>query len=860
LIHLSRNRFGVTVVIVLSILLLASLVPAQSAITWGRWRDINPTQYTLDVDGTLRGVYVRNGGSGGIGAGDGWAVGGDSPNPIISHYDGFSWEIEPTVVSGAEYNAAHFCTAPGAPGVGLCSPNGDGSDGWIVGSAAGAAVALYWDGSALTQVSTGLSTYGATNLTSVFMACHSPPYGSGCPGSLSPGLTYAVGATGAHGIIFAFNGNPKSSGGWTFQFQSSLATKFNSVYMYIDQAGNLAGFAVGDNGVIARLNGGSWTESQPLGLSNELLGVFVDNGNPADAWVVGRGGLIAHFVTGIWGAPTFPMGTSNDLVSVFLTSTSEGWIVGAHSTISHSTNLGSGNVWSPLTPLYQTATGSGIDLLSVSFPGGGNGWAVGSQGVILHTENSNCGPVPGPCWGGSSSITQSSQLTSVFEKSSNDAWAGGLFDTVSGNPTLLHWDGNKWHRVTVSGGSGVANPDIYGIYMLSSSEGWAVGGNTGTPAPAALKWDGNSWTSMPVAASPCTLRSVYMISGGTGGDGWAVGAGTTDGFIYRYQSGSWVQLTTVSGAPLNSVFISNPGSNLNAGWAVGNGGTVLKLSITGGVPTWNVVGPLLGVTADLYGVYFKDSNTGWIVGGTSGGQEAVILSTTDGGNTWSGGPGQVISAPSGTVLKSVFIDSYGTGSGNGDGWAVGQDGSGNAVFAHWNGQSWAPVSVDPSLRGSVTPFGLGLTSVYLTSPVDGFAVGAGVAGASTPLAGIFHLDPPNPPIYQGGVTTATGGGGGGGGGSTGTATTTSSAASTATSGASSATQVITSTATLTSSSVATGVLTSTATAQTTSLSINTLVLPAIPGFPWESILVGAIIGLTVLAIARRHRARRASKA
>jgi photosystem II stability/assembly factor-like uncharacterized protein len=856
LIHLTRNRFGVIVLVVVSVLLLTSFVPAQGDITYGRWRDINPTQYTVDVDGTLRGVYVRNGGSGGIGAGDGWAVGGDSGNPIISHYDGFSWEVEPTIVAGAEYNAAHFCTAPGAPGVGLCSPNGDGSDGWIVGSGPSGAVALYWDGSALTQVSTGLATYSASNLTSVFMVCHSAPYGSGCPGALASGLTYAAGSTGAgQGIILAFNGNPKASGGWTQQFVTSTTTQFNSIYMYIDQSGNLAGFAVGNGGVIAQYSSGGWTALTPLGVTNDLLGVFVDRGNPADVWAVGRSGLIAHYFSGIWGAPTFPLGTSNDLVSIFLTSTSEGWIVGAHSTISHSTNLGSGNVWSPLTSPIQTGTGSGIDLLSVSFPSGGNGWAVGSQGVILHTENSNCGPVPGPCWGGSSSITQSSQLTSVFEKSSNDAWAGGLFDTASGNPTLLHWDGNKWHRVTVSGGYGVPNPDIYGIYMLSSSEGWAVGGNTASPAPAALKWDGNSWTSMPVAACACTLRSVYMISGGTGGDGWAVG---TLGLIYRYQSGSWVQFTTApSGQDLNSVFISNAGNNLNAGWAVGNLGTLLKLSITNGVPSWNTFGIPGITTQNLYGVFFTDSNHGWIVG-----DSATIVSTTDGGNTWSGGTGQVINAPSGTVLKSVYIDTYGTGSGNGDGWAVGQDGSTppNAVFAHWNGQSWTAVSVDPSLRASVTPFGLGLTSVYLTSPVDGFAVGAGVAGASTPLAGIFHLDPPNPPIYQGGVTTATGGGGGGGGGSTGTATTTSSAASTATSGASSATQVITSTATVTSSSVATGVLTSTATAQTTSLSVNTLVLPGIPGFPWESILLGAIIGLTVLAIARRHRAGRASKA
>jgi hypothetical protein len=32
-----------------------------------------------------------------------------------------------------------------------------------------------------------------------------------------------------------------------------------------------------------------------------------------------------------------------------------------------------------------------------------------------------------------------------------------------------------------------------------------------------------------------------------------------------------------------------------------------------------------------------------------------------------------------------------------------------------------------------------------------------------------------------------------------------------------------------------------------------MTLPAIPGFPWESIIAGFTLGLTVLAIARRRR-------
>jgi hypothetical protein len=45
---------------------------------------------------------------------------------------------------------------------------------------------------------------------------------------------------------------------------------------------------------------------------------------------------------------------------------------------------------------------------------------------------------------------------------------------------------------------------------------------------------------------------------------------------------------------------------------------------------------------------------------------------------------------------------------------------------------------------------------------------------------------------------------------------------------------------------------------TTSSATTPLVTPVIPGFPVESIIAGILVGLTVLAIARRGRARKAS--
>ncbi len=852
-----------------------SLLPAQAAITFGKWRDINPANYSEAVAGDLHGIYVRNGGSGSIGAGDGWAVGGGAggsgcgspPCSIISHYDGFSWQIVASPVADpVSYNSAHFCTSPGAPGVGLCSPNGDGSDGWIVGcispcTAGGEGVSLYWDGAALTRITLGLATTAA-NLTSVFMVCHSPPFGTGCPGggAFTGGLTFAVGSNSSgKGAIYQFSGNPKSGGGWTQQTVTSLdgvpTPTFNSVYMFQDNTGTLEGFAVGGNvangGVVARLNGGSWTQMKLNPSASPLKAVFVDSGNPIDAWAAGNGGQIWHFSTGFWSGPVSPGATLNDLTSIFLVSTSEGWMVGTHSTILHSTTLGSSNTWTALSSVLNTATGSGINLLSVSFPSGGNGWAVGSQGVILQTSNSNCGSiVPSPCWGGSTSIVQSTILNSVFEVGSSDAWAGGTFDTISNQFSLIHWDGIKWHRANVSPLS-VTTPDIWGIFMLGSGEGWAMGGSA--TKPEALLWNGNTWNGQPIAncGAGAEPLSVFMISGGTSGDGWAVGTG---GCIWRHQSGSWTTVTSPTTNDLNSVFIQNPGASggTPAGFAVGKTGTVVELTITGGVPTWSSITPSGIVAQNLYGVYFKDTNHGWIVGDSS-----TIVSTIDGGSTWSGGIGQVIGAPLATNLTSVFVDTYGVGSGNGDGWAVGDDGSMNVIFAHWDGSFWTNTPLAPPIATS--PTGLRLHSVFLTGPEDGFAVGRPVNGGT--LSGIMHLDPLYPPTSGGGGGTtytppAT---------TTASSTSTTTVSSTSTSAGSTSTSVTTSsstsasTATAASTPVATFTVTSSSTTTTAastsqSSSVSTpLALPPIPGFPWESIIAGIILGMTALAILRRRR-------
>ena len=107
-------------------------------------------------------------------------------------------------------------------------------------------------------------------------------------------------------------------------------------------------------------------------------------------------------------------------------------------------------------------------------------------------------------------------------------------------------------------------------------------------------------------------------------------------------------------------------SDVNDGWAVGQGGVILHT--TNGGTSWLTQSS--GTAYDLFSVSFVDANYGWVVGGeleTSEGN--VTLHTTNGGSSWN-------TQSSGTTksLRCVaFINAN-------NGWAVGD--SGTILYYH----------------------------------------------------------------------------------------------------------------------------------------------------------------------------------
>jgi hypothetical protein len=233
-----------------------------------------------------------------------------------------------------------------------------------------------------------------------------------------------------------------------------------------------------------------------------------------------------------------------------------------------------------------------------------------------------------------------------------------------------------------------------------------------------------------VGSASAGLESVFMTDPT---DGWAVGAG---GVIYKYSGGGWTMYTSVA-QTLNSVFFVNQ----NEGWAVGNNATILHYTVTGGTGTWNVVSvsgsPGLSTDANLTSIFMLSPTNGWAVGGISniGVTDGPVIIYWD-GTKWS--PVATPTIPGGItatghtsgILKSVFFPCNAGVCDPNDGWAVGYPGILVANVLHWDGAAWNHVTTSPAILGQVPPI---LTSVYMTSETSGWIVGGSPDFPAFPL-------------------------------------------------------------------------------------------------------------------------------
>ncbi len=575
---------------------------------------VSPQASTTD---NLNGVVLVSGSGG-------WAVGNAG---TIQHFDGSSWSLIPSGTSSDLFGVSF-----GPPS----TPNQNA--GFAVGGSGGTASALYWSGVSWFSITGGLSGYSSQKLSSVF--------------ELDPTDAWAVDSV--SGVFWHWTGTAGSGGGWNNV--GSASAGLNSIFM----TSPTYGWAVGAGGIIYRFSGGGWTLYTTVGQTlNCIFMVGQDEG-----WAVGVGGVIYHYSSGVWTGPISPASTSQNLNSVFMLNSSEGWAVGAAGTVLHYLN----GVWS----LVQNLSGTGQDLNSVSFAGS-SGWSVGNGGTFISLTGQMVSGLP------------SATFESVYLSSSSDGWivgcsTGGCGSGL-GEPVLVHWNGNSFTRGT---SSAIAS-DLYSVYMLNPSEGWAVGG-IGT-TPVILHYTGGTWAQVPTLPIGGGLRGVFMIDSS---DGWAVGF---NGAILHYSGGSWALASSPTSNTLRSIFMLSS----SEGWAVGDGGTILRDQ--GGL--WvNYPSP---TTSQLNSLYLSDASHGWAVGASG-----TILHFD--GSVWTTVPN-----PATNNLNSVTqVNSQ-------QAWAVGD----SATILQWTGFSWYQYTPAPPLSGNPN-----LNSIYTLSDGFGFIVGAPAAPGS----------------------------------------------------------------------------------------------------------------------------------
>lgn len=197
------------------------------------------------------------------------------------------------------------------------------------------------------------------------------------------------------------------------------------------------------------------------------------------------------------------------------------------------------------------------------------------------------------------------------------------------------------------------NSHLYGVNFVDNKHGWAVGTDR---VVISTENGGNSWQKVQSDSSSKEILTKVIFS--TPNNGWMV----TRGKVYYTSTGgnSWNvqhQLRDAGGRPaglLDMYF-----TNMKEGWIVGGldsqGVSTILHTQDGGIKWKRRNNPS---DKHLWGVYFVDTNNGWVVG-----ESGEILHTQDGGKRWE----RQMSGEEQPLFSVYFTDLL-------NGWVVGTEG------------------------------------------------------------------------------------------------------------------------------------------------------------------------------------------
>jgi photosystem II stability/assembly factor-like uncharacterized protein len=270
------------------------------------------------------------------------------------------------------------------------------------------------------------------------------------------------------------------------------------------------------------------------------------------------------------------------------------------------------------TPGYTQLSNSLLnDITTVS--GTSKYWAVGrafpnggSNKQILYSSNS-----------GSSWTTQNAGITADFTSISMINENTGYISGTNNKVMKTTDGGSSW--IAKTGPSPVSTSQLYTCDFIDENTGWVfvnfstvAGGNVFKTVDG-----GDTWSQYSTGATSENIYSAEMVDANTG---FAV-MNQSNRPIYRTTNGgvNWTGATT-TGFTGSIRGISSP-DGITVYACQTSGTSRVAKSVNGGV-NWTLI--TLPAAVDANSIDFKDVNTGYVSGNTSG----IICRTSDGGTTW----------------------------------------------------------------------------------------------------------------------------------------------------------------------------------------------------------------------------------
>ena len=286
---------------------------------------------------------------------------------------------------------------------------------------------------------------------------------------------------------------------------------------------------------------------------------------------------------------------TGDLVAVYFTSASNGWVAGDHGFLASTTDGGNSWVKYPLN--------TSEDINEIYFRNDKNGYLVAGKKLFLTTDG-------GRTWQetriylSSDFKNGSPEFLSVrFTDKKRGIIVGAVInkdDRVIDSLIMRTEDGGEtWQRVIVS-----PKTELLHVHYSHGSNVWAVGDNG---VILASTDGGGTWRTQ----SSGTSVPLYSVDFHDNNEGYAVGK---SGMILKTENGgsTWNKVIT----NFKDTFMRVDFTNDKNGWIVGYSGTIIRSSDRG--QTW--VLQESGTSSKLYGL-FMNKKFGWAVG-----EKGAILS------------------------------------------------------------------------------------------------------------------------------------------------------------------------------------------------------------------------------------------